>query len=151
MYVDDVLHSRETTQEAKKLQQDLSEMLSCAGFNLRKWLSNEAQVMQSIPEEHRVTGLEIPDGNLLTQKTLGVLWKPQEDEFTFQVKKPKPTEVPTKRSVLSSIATLFDPLQLLTPFTVRAKIMMQEIWTAGYRLGRCFTRQPSSEMECLDH
>ena len=36
-----------------------------------------------------------------------------------------------KREVLSAISTLFDPLQFLSPFTVRAKILMQDIWTAG--------------------
>ncbi len=61
---------------------------------------------------------------------MAVLWKPQEDVFTFKVK--QPTESPTtKRNVLSTIATLFHPLQLLAPFTVRAKMIMQEIWTVG--------------------
>ena len=48
----------------------------------------------------------------------------------FKVKQPK-EEDPTKRNVLSAIATLFGPLQLLAPFTLRAKVLMQEIWTAG--------------------
>ena len=36
---------------------------------------------------------------------------------------------PTKRNVLS--ASLYDPLQFLAQFAIRAKILMQEIWTAG--------------------
>ena len=58
-----------------------------------------------------------------------MLSKSQEDVFTFKVK--RPTESPTtKRNVLSTIATLFDLLQLLAPFTVRAKMIMQEVWIA---------------------
>ena len=40
MYVDDVLDSFETIEEACSLRRDLSEVLSDAGFKLRKWLSN---------------------------------------------------------------------------------------------------------------
>ena len=32
---------------------------------------------------------------------------------------------------MKKIATLFDPLGFLSPFTVRVKILMQEIWLAG--------------------
>ena len=35
------------------------------------------------------------------------------------------------QNVLSAIASLFDPLQFLAPFTVREKVLMQEIWMAG--------------------
>ena len=36
-----------------------------------------------------------------------------------------------KRNVLKKIATLFDPLGFLSPFIIRAKMIMQEIWIAG--------------------
>ena len=36
-----------------------------------------------------------------------------------------------KRSVLSCIASLFDPLQFLSLFTIRGKLLTQEIWAAG--------------------
>ena len=37
----------------------------------------------------------------------------------------------SQRDFLKRIATLFDPLGFLTPFTVRAKILIQDIWLAG--------------------
>jgi len=33
--------------------------------------------------------------------------------------------------VLKKIATLFDPLGFLSPFTIKAKVLMQEMWTLG--------------------
>ena len=38
----------------------------------------------------------------------------------------------TKRNVLKKIATVFDPLGLVSPFIVQAKIMLQELWNRGY-------------------
>ena len=65
-------------------------------------------------------------------KTLGVMWEAKRDVFTFQVQQPLVDNKPlTNRNVLSAIASLFDPLQFLAPFTVRAKVLMQEIWMAG--------------------
>ena len=51
--------------------------------------------------------------------------------FTFKTKPPS-TDLPlTKRNVLKSVTTLFDPLGLVTPYTIRAKILSQVMWTHG--------------------
>ena len=60
------------------------------------------------------------------------MWEAERDVFTFQVQQPLiDNKAPTKRNVLSAIASLFDLLQFLAPLTVRAKVLMQEIWIAG--------------------
>ena len=70
MYTDDVLDSCETVREACSLRHDLSDVLSDAGFKLRKWLSNEPSVIAEVPIEDRAQGVEISDEeNLPTQKT----------------------------------------------------------------------------------
>ncbi|XP_062534640.1 uncharacterized protein LOC134203809 [Armigeres subalbatus] len=62
-------------------------------------------------------------------KTLGLLWDPVEDEFLFRVPALAITSrVPTKREVLSEIAKLFDPLGILGPIVVLAKLVMQQLW-----------------------
>jgi len=35
----------------------------------------------------------------------------------------------TKREILSGILRLFDPLGLLSPITIKAKLLMQQTWT----------------------
>jgi len=103
-----------------------------AGFKLRKWSSNEPVVIEDIPKEDRLPTLELDKDILPKTKTLGVMWEAERDVFTFQVQQPLIyNKAPTKRNVLSAIASLFDPLQFLAPFTVRAKVLMQEIWMAG--------------------
>ena len=89
MYVDDVLDSFETIEEACSLRRDLSEVLSDAGFKLRKWLSNETSVIADVPIEDRVSGVEISEGkDLQTQKTLGVTWNAERTRLPFKFSRP---------------------------------------------------------------
>jgi len=39
--------------------------------------------------------------------------------------------VSTKRNFLKKIAMLFDPLGMLSPYVVRGKMLMQDIWFCG--------------------
>ena len=50
--------------------------------------------------------------------------------FSFSSKQPV-DNVQFTKSFLSKIATLFHPLGLLCPFIMKAKVLMQEIWTSG--------------------
>lgn len=134
MYVDDVLDSCEIPEDAIELRRELSDLLNSANFRLRKWSSNVRSVLVDVPEEDRQPGIEICEDNQKPRvkvKTLGVTWKSDKDVFTFNEELPEIKESNTKREVLSAISTLFDPLQFLSPFTVRAKILMQNIWVAG--------------------
>ena len=37
----------------------------------------------------------------------------------------------TKRSLLTVAPRIFDPVGLITPFTIRAKMLFQELWQRG--------------------
>ena len=58
-------------------------------------------------------------------------WLAEQDVFTFEENAPSDDIKYTKRNFLRNIATLFDPLCLLAPFIIRAKLLLQEMWTAG--------------------
>ena len=69
--------------------------------------------------------------------------------------KPPPTDLPlTKRNVLKNVATLFDPLGLVTPYTIRAKILLQIMWTRGLDwdegIGGHLTEQVQQWFSALD-
>ncbi|KAK3755685.1 hypothetical protein QZH41_008942, partial [Actinostola sp. cb2023] len=64
MYMDDVLHSAETEAEAIKTREQLTELLSRAGFEIRRWCSNKANVLKDVPEEDRVSGVNIEESEL---------------------------------------------------------------------------------------
>ena len=130
-YVDDLLGGGET--EAIKLRRELQQLLQRGGFTLRKWCSSHQDVMESIAPELQEANAPLRFDEKDRIKTLGLSWHPAIDEFRFEVNlKHCPTTF-TKRNVLSIIASIFDPLGLLGPVIILAKILMQELRKA--RLG----------------
>ena len=74
-----------------------------------------------------MANVNIEESELPCMKALGVQWNAEVDVFTFLLKLPQDIEY-TKRGFLKKLATLFDPLQMLAPFTIRARMAMQETW-----------------------
>ena len=98
MYVDDLLDS--TVQSAQQLQSQLTDMLSMAIFNLRKWACNEPNVIDNIPMSDRLPGVHINDKDPFRTKTLGVTWEAARDVFVFHVKQPDNSITPTNEMFL---------------------------------------------------
>lgn len=53
-YVDDILTGGETMEEVLKKKEELIEILRAPGFELRKWASNDTQVLTDVHENDRV-------------------------------------------------------------------------------------------------
>ena len=126
-YVDDCLKSVETTDKAKRLVAELRALLSMGGFRLTKWLSNDKSVIASVPQSERektVVNLSLDD-SLPSQRALGVQWDVENDAIGFKIKtEEKPC---TRRGILSTVSALFDPLGLVSPVTLMAKSVLQEL------------------------
>ena len=101
-------------------------------MHARKWLSNSTEVLADIPPDDRSAQVSLDSGTLPSIKTLGVLWVAENDTFSFCFVGLTQSTQLTKRLFLKKIATIFDPLGLLAPFIVRAKVLFQDIWLAGY-------------------
>ena len=129
-YMDDSLDSVRDNQTAIQLFEELQGLWAKAGMKARKWLSNSPEVLTKIPQELRAYEINLKD-SLPTAKTLGILWRAQQDVLTFQAKKLPEEDKLTKRIILSKVAGVFDPLGLAGPFVVCAKILLQEMWTKG--------------------
>ena len=127
-YMDDFLRSEKTPEAAARTQQEMTKMLASGGFRLTKWLSNSRQVLENIPAAERALGdIDLSRHTLPTERTLGVIWDSEEDTFSFRVNKTDAQA--TKREVLRQTASVFDPLGIAAPFIIRAKILMQRLWT----------------------
>ncbi|XP_062541793.1 uncharacterized protein LOC134209775 [Armigeres subalbatus] len=131
-YIDDVISGADTVEEAVESQRQIQQLLARGGFLVHKWSSNTSEVLNSIPEAERERLVHLDNTTTNVMKTLGLIWSPQQDQFLFKVNHPnQEANQLTKRSVLSEIGKLFDPLGLVTPVTVIAKLIMQRIWKAG--------------------
>ena len=118
---------------AVQFYRQLSQLWGSAGMHARKWLSSEPEVLQAIPSSDCATEVDLDRGELPPFKTLRVLWCPMEDVFNFQVN--QPTYKNSQKNVVSNFlrkkATLFDPLGLLSPYIVRANVLLQDMLASG--------------------
>ncbi|XP_033348712.1 uncharacterized protein LOC117232989 [Bombus vosnesenskii] len=126
-YVDDALTGADTKDEALSVRNDLTKLLKLAGLNIRKWASHDRDLLRGLPEED--TNQKLHLGESSTLKTLGVLWDSADDAILYSVKTNSDTSRITKRSISSVIAQIYDPLGLLAPVIVRAKMILQQVWT----------------------
>ncbi|KAF2879795.1 hypothetical protein ILUMI_26370 [Ignelater luminosus] len=60
--------------------------------------------------------------------TLGLLWHSKSGELKYCIKLPKPNKRLNKRSIVSTIAQIYDPLGLLGPTIIATKIILQKLW-----------------------
>lgn len=125
MYVDDLLVGSNEIHRLVDTYTQVKALLALGGFTIRKFYSNSSQVMSQIPEAERGTKIRIGESDVI--KTLGMNWDPEADEFTFYFEQSEMQTV-SKRTVLSQASRLFDPLGLLQPVTVRAKMFIQRLW-----------------------
>ncbi|KAL9984241.1 hypothetical protein ACROYT_G006514 [Oculina patagonica] len=102
-------------------------LLERGGFRLTKWTSNSREVLANIPEDKRAQPtLNLDLDQLPIERALGVLWNIETDVFQFKVLKPdKPA---TKRGILSTISSLYDPVGFVCPVVLEAKKIMQRLW-----------------------
>lgn len=129
-YVDDILSGTDSAEKAIDCISQIQGLLRRGGFPVHKWCSNDPTVLKNIPECDREELVYFDSSDDGVVKALGMIWSPGEDEFRFQVIQ-STEEYITKRRVLSEIGKLFDPLGLLSPVVVIAKLLMQQIWLAG--------------------
>ena len=128
-YMDDNMDSVPNDSSGVELYKQLSGLWGKAGMHARKWLSNSEVVLKKIPSGDRALEVDLDKGNLPSLKTLGVLWLAKEDIFTFKASADAHFQF-TKRNFLKKIATLFDPMGFLAPFTIRSKILLQDMWAS---------------------
>ena len=105
-----------------------SSNIATACFQLRKWSSSDLSLVERLPDTYR----ESADTRHIESEgyfinTLGVVWRPKHDIFTFNVK-PTDKTPPTKRHILSEVTRIFDLLGLLSPIVIQLKSFIQALW-----------------------
>ena len=113
-------------EEALQVYKNLRKSLADGGFQLTKWICNSEKVMGEILSEDRSVALSKTP---LAASILGLQWNVESD--SLEICRGTGKEVPakiTQRIVLSHVASVFDPLGLFFPFTVRMRMLLKGIW-----------------------
>ncbi|XP_036003031.1 uncharacterized protein LOC118566091 isoform X1 [Fundulus heteroclitus] len=127
-YVDDGLKSLPTVQAAISLLKRTQDVLSKSNLRLHKIAANNNEVMDAFPSSDHASDLKDLDldaDELPLQRSLGLDWNLKTDCFLFNVSSAaKPY---TRRGVLSTINSLYDPLGFVAPVTVQGKAILREL------------------------
>ncbi|XP_057671162.1 uncharacterized protein LOC130902897 [Diorhabda carinulata] len=132
MYVDDLLTGSNDLIELQKLCKDIYDVLSSANFILRKWISNIFQVVCGF-KDNNISNAILDIGDKESCKTLGIQWDNKNDILKYTIKQFTHRNTITKRHILSIIAQIYDPLGLLSPSIVIAKLIIQKLWSLHIR------------------
>lgn len=124
LYMDDLLTGANNYEEALSLRNEIITLLRKGGLNIRQWASNEPLLLKGL-SENQIHPKYFGDST--TVKTLGVSWDAHQDYIKYSAN-PHITTKPTKRSILSAIAKIFDPLGLLGPVIITTKKLIQQLW-----------------------
>ncbi|XP_071652355.1 uncharacterized protein [Temnothorax longispinosus] len=126
IYIDDAVFGADDKPHIRQIRDQLVALLKRGGFELKKWASNSPSLLDDIDvADHGLAGKK-PFAQDEQLKILGIGWNPSKDVFEYRVA--LSDKVPdTKRTILSAVAKLYDPLGWATPVTIAAKILMQRL------------------------
>ncbi|GFV16833.1 integrase catalytic domain-containing protein [Trichonephila clavipes] len=122
-YVGDLISGGNEFEEALQTSRRAKNIMEVAGMDLRKWITNDANLLEQWKKEnfnvhpvHETVSLEA-NGT----KVLGLSWNTNEDYLTTDTKRLLEFvsfDKNTKRFILQAVGKIFDPLGLVSSFTV---------------------------------
>lgn len=142
--MDNGLISLPSETEAIDLLKRTQAPLAESNLKLHKIASNSVTVMQAFAPDDLAAGLRdlgLNKDELPMQTSLGLCWNIDSDTFTFKVAvNDKPY---TRRGVLSTVNSLFDPLGLVAPVTVKGRALLREL---SADIHECDTKLPADKL-----
>ena len=127
-YVDDGLKSVKNTEQATTLIQRTKDLCARGGLRHHKFISNSKEVIAAIPQKDRAStlkNLDLHNDRLPTERALGVYWCVESD--TFQMRITLHDTPLTRRGILSTISSIYDPLGFVAPVLLMGKQLLQEL------------------------
>ena len=121
IYVDNLITGADNNGEANKLYWTCKSKFKEISMSLREWKSSSSEVNELFQCD------EMKESNV---KVLGLHWNTTEDKMAISTGKFDNSLIAiSKRQVLASIASLFDPLGYLSPTTMKMRLFLQKLWT----------------------
>ena len=127
-YVDDGLTSVPTVEKAVELIKKSQEMCASDNLRLHKFASNKKEVLEALPPEDRakdLKDLDLRHDSMPVQRSLGTYWCIESDTLGFRIElKDKPL---TRRGILSTVSSVYDPLGVVSPVILAGKQILQSL------------------------
>ena len=126
IYCDDLITSVDTEEEAKNVSKRTKEIFQDAKMTMTQWSQSSSANTTPRP-------LCEPVG--AKRKVLGISWVPAKDvlELDTELLVRSAREAPeTKRAILRTAAQFYDPIGLMTPFSVRVNMILRVLWKVGF-------------------
>lgn len=117
-YVDNFLATVNDETELINVYREICRCLQNAGMPTQLWNSNSKVFNEIVGDETREKVTNV----------LGLSWNTQNDTISLKPVTINPVSTLTKRRALSLVSTVYDPLGLLSPVTLRGKLLMRDIW-----------------------
>ena len=129
LYVDDIISGGNTVEEARQRKSEATDILGDATFSLHKWASNVNELDgdgDQKGDRGEQTAAKQELGVKPTEtKILGTQWDKENDTLTVQMG--SRSESPTKRTILSRLAKVYDPLGIASPLLLQGKQVYREV------------------------
>lgn len=136
-YVEDGLTSVLAISEAIELIEDSQALCASAKLRLHKFASNRKDVLEALPKDDRakdLKDLDLRHDALPVQRSLGTYWCIESDTLGFRIElKDKPL---SRRGILSTISSVYDPLGIVSPVILTGKKILQDLCRQKDELGR---------------
>ncbi|XP_036347027.1 uncharacterized protein LOC118756368, partial [Rhagoletis pomonella] len=136
-YVDDLVVSFNSADEAVAVTNEAIKINAAAGFKLRNFVSNNKFVERTLNGQGFTADNDIirMERQATMEKVLGMYWNTVKDGLEFHFKFHRigrdvldGTRSPTKRELLGIAMSMYNPFGLLANVTVGLKLLLQSLW-----------------------
>lgn len=135
-YMDDMLTSVDTEEEAIQLANEVRYVHQQGGFHMRNWVSNSLTVLEALGANPKQGKSMDMTSDLALEKVLGMWWSTTSDVFRYKLCTDRNRDLlagakhPTKRDMLRTLMAIYDPLGLIGHYLMYLKILLQQVWRA---------------------
>ena len=124
-YVDDMLQSVRTLEEATEVIHGTKHALQFGGFELTKYVVNHPSLLESICVDDRAETVKVMSQEMIG-KALGIKWNVSDDTFYCITRTQEAAACVTRRKVLSQVSSMYNPFGLICPVVFSVKLLFQE-------------------------
>ena len=117
MYVDNLIYTSNNKDELIDTCENVNNSMGSVGFKLREWNSNNIDILKNFDDSCNT---------LNDCKVLGYVYHPDNDTISLKNFKLS-NSCSTKRDIVSAISSVFDPIGMVSPVLVEAKLFMRKL------------------------